>query len=976
MDANYPEKLHSEIVRETVDRLDRLQDSSGQALSSYALVAKWAGPVFSVSSYLGDVCTRYPAAFVSLLEAGELESTDGDSAGDFKTWIESAWQSDSHAEASAESRLKAQLRILREQRHKAMLRILWRDLTGIASVDETLVELSNLADACIQMSWSWAHDAMLERFGEPCAPSEQLQRLVVLGMGKLGGRELNVSSDIDLIYIYPESGKTSGPRVVDNGEFFRRVAQRLTQLLGSVTEDGFVYRVDTRLRPFGDSGPLVMNLDGLEHYYLTQGRDWERYAMVKARPIAGVQSTCDEVIALLQPFIYRRYLDYNAIESLAELKRKIMHAVTQRGMERNIKLGAGGIREIEFTAQAFQLVRGGREPLLQARSLKEVLRTLANLGLLSMDSSNELMDAYDFLRRLENGLQLMRDQQVHTLPDDELDQIRLGYLMGFERWDELLAALSAHQEKVTDQFKLVFQEVTDSDVADEHDDAAVNAWTTFGNTELDLDVRTDSLAELGFECSEELVDTLSSLCFGGYYQRLTARGQERVDRIVPKVMQLALTEDNSDETLKRSIAFVRAVAGRSGYLQVLLDTPAALSRLVRLYSKSAWVAQFVTSHPIVIDELLTHDAQAPMPTLDEIKARAQEEAARLSTVELEAQMDGLRQFQKSHELRIAVAELEDHLPLMQVSDQLSWLAEAVVAAVAKLVMQPLLEKHGVPQCNEADVVRRPELGVVAYGKLGGIELGYGSDLDLVFVHNSAGTAQLTNGPKSIENSVFYARVAQKMVSFMNTMTSTGVLYDIDLRLRPNGQSGVLVTGLHSFSDYQQRDAWTWEHQALVRARMVMGGQELVARFERIRVEALQQSRDATVLKNDVIAMRKRIQENQSPVPANRMHLKQGLGGITDIEFMVQYSVLAKASAIPAMCHYTDNIRLLETMAEEQVLRDEDCEALKNAYIFLRALAHRQALQELSPVVALSNELDVVCKRVQSLWQVVFGEVRA
>ncbi len=887
-------------------------------------------------------------------------------------------------------------KVLRRFRHRQMFRILWQDLTNVVDVYQTLRELSCLADACVCVAEEWAFQALIQRYGTPQDSDGRTQRLIVLGMGKLGGFELNVSSDIDLICLWPEAGQTTGDangqRVVDNAEFFRRVVQLFTRLLNSVTEDGFVFRVDTRLRPFGDSGPLVMNFAGLENYYLTQARDWERYAMIKARAITGEPDDIDALMELITPFVYRRYLDYNAFDSLRELKRKISISVKEKGLVDNIKLGAGGIREIEFIGQSFQLVRGGRDKQLRLRSIVSVLKQLADDSLLEVQEVDALLDAYTYLRRVENAVQMMRDEQVHSLPTDADSQQRLLAMLDEADWESFRARLSQHQESVIASFSGLF-EVEDAegesaetagssssdkpgDLPQESIEAAAkirDAWSIFASDELDDAERGDVLAQLGFVVNDELLSVLGGVSGGAFYQRLTAESQQRVARIVPMIMGMALNASDPADTLRRCTALVRAVAGRSGYLQVLSDQPKALARLVRLFSQSRWLAEFVLRQPMVIDELLTEPRSALYLSAEELREKSLEQMERVRDATLDVQMDTLRHYRQGREMRIACAQLDGTLSLMQVSDQLSWLAESIIEVVLTLVEAPLQERHGKPVCEVDGVSRSTSHAVVAYGKLGGLELGFASDLDLVFLHNSAGEKQQTDGAKPIDNSVYYVRLAQKFVGFMGTATPAGKLYEIDLRLRPNGTSGVLVSGISSFADYQHGDAWTWEHQALIRARMVFGSDKLRHHFAAIRRGVIAQQRSSTELRDAVAEMRERMRSVLGSNQAGYLHLKQDAGGVADIEFVVQYLVLAYSFEHLELLNYTDNIRILDRVKQLQLLPAGEAAVLKDSYLVLRERLHRQALQEASAVVPLDDSLEAVRDAVITVRAGILGD---
>ncbi len=976
MSQNVPQKLLTARVSEAVElaKARMLPDASASSQSAQACVDSLP-LVFACSEYVRDISQRYPDWLPQLFQQGHLD------AGAKVPTVDALRLSilQQYAQQGAQVPLDEDvcMQSLRLTRHREMLRILWRDITRTASLDDTLTHLSNLADACIAVASEWAHQSIEIRFGRALDETDTPQSLVILGMGKLGGRELNVSSDIDLIYWFRQSGFSDGQRKLDASEYFRRVAQLVTRLLGSVTGDGFVFRVDTRLRPFGESGPLVMNFDGVEQYYLTQGRDWERYAMVKARPIVGEQSDLDALNQLLQPFVYRRYLDYSAIDSLRELKRKIAISVRQKNRHNNIKLGSGGIREVEFIGQAFQLVRGGRQMRLRERPIKTILTTIADMKLMPEKTVYELCDAYDFLRKTENALQAMRDQQVHTLPDSIEDQLRLVCMMRFESWEQFQSVLQEKRTLVAHHFNQLFSDWdadgslqhTDADVASAS--AAVVAWAVLSSPETENDAALAVVESLGMHASEPLLESLASLTRGGFYQRLTAQSQSRVDQILPLLLEAALLQETPEDTLLRCLELVRKVAGRSGYLQILVERPPALDRLVNIFAKSAWVATFVSRHPIVIDELLRDNSDEPLPTREQLEQEALHEAGRLAELELDEQMDAMRQFKQARELHIAKAELTENLPLMKVSDQLTWLAESVVKAVLLLVQKPLIERFGHPGFVEEGIQHEAEVGVVAYGKLGGIELGYGSDLDLVFLHNSRGQKQYTDGEKSVDNGLFYARLAQKVVSFMSTQTPAGVLYEIDLRLRPNGQSGVLVTQIDAYQRYQLDEAWTWEHQAIVRARMILGSDSLSAQFEKVRDTVLSREREIAELAEEVSSMRQKMRDNLGSAKPDRVHLKQDAGGIADIEFMVQFLVLAYAHQQPQLLRFSDNIRLLEAAQQCHLLSTEQSETLQETYLLYRGMLHRQSLQLQGADVELDPLVTEPMAKVVSLWNQLF-----
>ena len=891
------------------------------------------------------------------------------------------------------------LAAFRRFRHRHMLRILWRELDGSATLDDTLGDLTRLAEASVTVATALAEATERRRSGTPRDADGREQRLIVLGMGKLGGGELNVSSDIDLICLWPAPGKTDGRRALDNGEHFVRVVRHVVRLLGATTADGFAFRVDTRLRPFGESGPLAMHLDAFENYLLTQGRDWERYAMIKARALTGEPADIAQFEALRRPFVYRRYVDYDALVSLAVLKDKIRHSVAVRRERReDVKLGPGGIRELEFTGQALQLMRGGREPALQLRPIRDVLRALGEHGLIPQGEVRALIDAYGYLRRVENALQGMRDEQTHVLPEGGEDRLRLVAMLGEPDEATFRETLEGHRTVVTRSFGSVLGEAGASEAEGKvpsggaaGGDGAGAILSIAGLEPVDAEgVAAAWLERHGIETEPALVERLLALAGGPFHRRLTARAQHRIEQLLPRLAAAAMASgavasgptgeaDGADGTdgvdgadgasgsgaagapgtttpeiaLARALDFVRAVAGRSGYLQALADRPAALARLLRLFAASEWVANLVTRHPITVDELIGQSAATLFTDAASVREEALAEAARLAGHDLERQMDALRHFRHARELRIAAAALDGELPPMQASDRLSWLAEALVAAAIELVSLPLRERYG------EDL---PELVVIAYGKLGGLELGFGSDLDLVFLRGEDGKAEPAT------------RLVRRFTHFMGTMTPAGRVHEIDLRLRPNGSSGVLVGTLDSFEAYQHEQAWTWEHQALLRARAVHGPAALRSRFETVRRAVLCRPRDPERLRVQVASMRERMREAlgtrggsgsgaEGHPAGGRMHLKQDAGGIADIEFVVQYLALRHAADAPSLVRFTDNVRVLEEAGRLGLLAMADVSALRDDYVALRERLHRRSLALDDAVAPLDPSLVMLRERV-------------
>ncbi len=856
---------------------------------------------------------------------------------------------------------------LRRLRQKEMLRIAWRDLVGQASLEQTLFETSWLAEACLQAAEQWSRALLVARHGEPRDAEGRPQRLVVLGMGKLGGEELNFSSDIDLIFAYPEPGRTDGARALDNQQFFTRQGQVLIRLLNERTADGFVFRVDMRLRPFGDSGPLVQHFEAMETYYLEHGREWERYALVKARAVAGDPEAGAALLARLEPFVYRRYLDYHTFHELRALKAKIDREARRRGREDDLKLGPGGIREVEFIVQAFQILRGGREARLRRRRLLEVLPELARLGLLPETETQRLEAAYRFLRLAENHVQMLRDEQRHDLPPPGPDRLRLALAQGLDDEAALLAELDALRSFVRARFEAIFGEPGAGEAPGDDTARAL----------LDGELEPDEIRHwlqglgLGQADADAVLERLRLLGASRALRALGQHGRAHLLRLLPLLVTAAAEQAQPADTLLRLLDLVEAVAGRSTYLALLADHPQALAVLALLFSASPWIATMVTRHPLLLDELIDPRRIHHPPDREAMREVLERLFEGVDEDDTETVMERLRQFRHGIVFRIAAADLVGALPVMQVSDHLTWVAELVLEKALAVVWGQMTRRHGVP-CYRADGERRrAEVGIIGYGKLGGLEMGYGSDLDIVFLHDSHGSRQQTDGERPLENAVFFARLVQRIVTLLTTATPSGVLYEVDMRLRPSGSSGLLVSSLEAFARYQREEAWTWEHQALVRARPVAGGERVAERFGEIRREVLARPRDVATLQQEVRTLRERMWCQHGWRKPGRFDLKRDPGGITDIEFVVQYAVLAHARRHPALLRWTDNVRLLGELAATGVLAAEDAGRLAAIYREFRDHLHHRHLAGQGADVDPARFSDQRAF-VQGVWQQVMG----
>ncbi|WP_286715799.1 bifunctional [glutamate--ammonia ligase]-adenylyl-L-tyrosine phosphorylase/[glutamate--ammonia-ligase] adenylyltransferase [Thalassolituus sp. UBA2009] len=893
-----------------------------------------AQKVLSISDYVADALPREPQWFTAALAEDRLSQP-------LPRATISQWLDELSASAESDEDWHKAVRVLRR---RAMVQIIWRDLLRLAPTLETTRALSDLADECVVRSLEFLSRSLFERHGRPIGKaSGNEQQMLVLGMGKLGAYELNLSSDIDLIFTYPESGETSGPKVITNQEFFVKLGQKLIQALDKHTADGFVFRTDMRLRPYGQSGPLVMNFASVEEYYQDQGRDWERYAMVKARIMNGEQSAeAKELLSILRPFTYRVYVDYSAFASLRSMKAMINAEVRRRGLEMNVKLGAGGIREVEFIVQAFQLIRGGQDKSLQTRELVKVLGILQAEGYLPAAACDELKQAYLFLRDSEHALQALNDEQTQLLPEDDSQRARVALALGFSDWDSYLNELEQHRSKVRHHFA----QIVASDDDNEETDELQQVWTDLWLGELDEQQAAAFLEQHPCANSTEVQQQLSNFRDSRTVLKMQQIGRERLDALMPLLLQQLWQQPEPVTTLERIVPLLEAVVRRTAYLVLLKENPQALTQLVKLCGASSWVAEYITQTPLLLDELLSPANLYRLPERKELAEELHLRLLRVDPEDLEQQMEQLRQFVRAHKLRAAACEVMDALPLMKISDYLTWLAEVTLQTVMELSWSQMVAKYGYPTNTAGEAVSQPEFAVIGYGKVGGLELSYSSDLDLVLLHNSA-SGRYTDGERSQDNGVFYTRMGQRMIHILTTQTRSGDLYEVDMRLRPSGNSGMIVASMKAFEEYQQKHAWTWEHQALVRARVLCGSQQAADEFQAIRNATLSQPRDLGSLREEVRAMRQKMVDNlgSKDTSGQQFHLKQDAGGIVDIEFLVQYGVLAWSHQYPELLDVTDNMRLLDAFDTAGLMDPQDCQTLQETYLSYRAETHRRALQK-------------------------------
>ena len=857
--------------------------------------------------------------------------------------------------------------VLRRFRNRFMLHVLWREVFGLADLDETLRSLTALADRSLQAAAKVAERALAPRFGVVRNDAGSKVPLVILGMGKLGGFELNFSSDIDLIFLYPEDGLTDGPRQASAQEYFGRLTRLVIALLDENTADGFVFRTDTRLRPFGDSGPPVVSFPALESYLLQHGRDWERYAYVKARvvgPHPGESIERDLYENLVRPFVYRRYIDYGVFESLREMHAMIAAEVRRRELQDNIKLGPGGIREAEFVVQSLQLVRGGSDPSLQARELQVALPRLVGARGLSGEGADGLRDGYRFLRRIENFIQAMHDRQTHDLPKDSLDRSRLCTAMGFADWALLTEEVDRHRANIAEQFEQVA-------FRDDGGDApfvkrAERTWKRGAG----VAEWTQLLADEDVASADGLAELIAAFAEAKATRQVDSVSRKRLQRFIPRLLAEVVHSERPDRALARTLDIVERVLRRSAYLSLLNENQGAMSRLVDLCSRSNYVADQIARFPVLLDELLDPRLYSERVTRADLAAELEERLAH-ATGDSEARMQAIAGFQRATMFRIAVADFNGQLPIMKVSDGLTWLAEVILAEALRVAWQELGERHGVPRYTADGVDREAGFGIIAYGKLGGLELSYGSDLDIVFLHDSHGSKQSTDGGKPLDNALFFSRLVRRLTHLLTTQTGSGQLYEIDTRLRPDGNKGLLVTSTEAFERYQEENAWTWEHQALLRARPVAGSPTIAAEFDRIRRETLMHRVRRDTLREDVIDMRQRMRGELDRSDSERFDLKHGRGGIGDIEFLVQYLVLWFAVEHPDVVFYSDNIRQIDALAAAGCLERAVGDALQDAYRDYRLRQHHLVLDGRPPLVG-ADEFEAQREFVAETWEEWLG----
>uniref|UniRef100_A0A486XRX0 Bifunctional glutamine synthetase adenylyltransferase/adenylyl-removing enzyme n=1 Tax=Rheinheimera sp. BAL341 TaxID=1708203 RepID=A0A486XRX0_9GAMM len=932
---------HTLLTQQVAQRLSQLDCSD---LTDEQL--KRLDTLLSASSFIGRTLVQQPELIAQLTCVNSLRQPQVDTL--------------QQLSKSADLDESAFFARLRQVRNAALCRILAADILQLQTTRQSLTAVSQLADALINTAYHWAYQQLIPQWGTPLDSHGNAMPLLILGMGKLGGGELNFSSDIDLIFTYPANGDTQGGRrSCENQQFFTRLGQKLIGALHQVTADGFVYRVDMRLRPFGDSGPLVLSFAAIEDYYQEQGREWERYAMLKARVLNpdGVHS--QELQQLLRPFIYRRYIDFSAIESLRRMKQQIEQENRRLNRRDNIKLGVGGIREVEFIVQTLQLIRGGRIPALQQPSILAALTVLTDEQILTAQQADSLQQDYLLLRAVEQALQGIDDQQTQTLPQDNLSRAQLLASLHQKDWTELTQRIDAAMQRVHQQFKQVIDNGEELEPQD----------ITLGKLIWDSEQAVAELAtQLDWLSSDEAIELINQLQqFKQDCQKRSVgpRGRDYLAKLMPLLLHMLQQQQAQPTVLARVLGVFRQIVTRTAYLELLYENGAALKQLVLLCNQSGWLAEQLSRYPMLLDELIDPAQLYQIATAADYHDRLRQHLLRVPEDDLELLMETLRQYKQAQQLRIAAADISGVLPLMKVSDHLTWLAEVLLAQVVELAWQQMVARYGLPDgASDTD----KGLAVIAYGKLGGLELGYGSDLDLVFVHNCTSQAP-TQGERAIDSKQFYLKLVQRILHLFTTRTNSGVLYEIDTRLRPSGNSGLLAINIDTYEQYLQQEAWTWEHQALVRARAIYGTDELRERFAQIRQSTICLPRDQQQLKQDVLQMREKLRQHHG---AQQDDPKHSVGGIVDLEFISQFLVLSYGAVYPQLYHYSDNIRILQAAAECGLLSVEQAEALQQAYQLLRGMGHRQTLAPAT--LPAPDSLAQARQVVEQVWQQLFPAV--
>lgn len=917
--------------------------------------------VLGGSPFLASILCRKPEYFTLLLVEGRIEQprNEAEMLADLRRII---------PEQVDFFELKAGLR---RYKFKQVLRIGSRDLCGMATLDEVMAELSGLAAASLQRAYEICSQQLQAEYGEPLETIEneetRLAEMTILGMGKFGGNELNFSSDIDLIYCYSSRhGETSGGsrgEKISLHRYFVKLAEMVSRALHQATEDGFVFRVDTRLRPDGNSGDLAISLAAAETYYESWGQSWERAAMIKARPVAGSIPLGVELLQRLKPFIYRRYLDFGMIEDIKLMKQKINASLRreQEG-ERNLKLGRGGIREIEFFIQAHQLVNAGKRPHLQYRNSLRVLQLLEAEELITSKEQALLSEAYRFLRTTEHRIQIVQEQQTHSLPVKADELLALARRSGFPDSESFSAELERHRQGVNSIFEDLFHS--------EEEDVPTRPEVNFiFDPESDPDLVKDLLEEKGFSNPEAAYESLEHLRVGEPHRRMTRRGRRFLEKLAPQLMSELLDSPNPDQALNNLESFIRSIRARTSFFALLAENPGIVKLLLALFGSSQLLSRIFIQRPELLDTMVA----GSYATLGKDRLQMLGELAEQMVLaeDFELQLDTLRRFRNEEFLRIALNDLHGQMKQGVGARQLSWVAEVCLEQAVRMARQELAGRFGAPFPDDAeDNGNETAFAIVGMGKLGGLELNYHSDLDIIFIYDAEGKTRPISETdpdrfRQLSNHEYFAKLAQRIITVLTLVTREGFVYKIDTRLRPSGNQGPLVTSLKAFERYHQESAQPWERQAMTKARIVCGPAEFSERvqslisfltFERPLPENLQA---------EIYRLRYRMEKEIAKETKEQLNIKTGRGGMVDVEFITQYLQLKHAAQVKEL-RKQNVLELLLALAEQKLMPVADAELLINGYKFLRRLENKLRLLHDQSINELSSDRKNLRKVARSL----------
>lgn len=844
---------------------------------------------------------------------------------------------------------------------KELGKIAFRDILGKASLDETLKNLSFLADSIVKKAVSFLHEDLKKTYGTPRNRNGEEQKLISVAMGKLGAFELNFSSDIDLVFVYPQNGETDFKNSISSEEFFTKLARKFAALFKGELPGEDIYIVDLRLRPFGSSGPIVISIKAIEHYYQTQGREWERYALIKSRCITGRKSDINKFYKSIKPFVFRRYLDYGAFDSMREMKHKIIYEIKRKDNENNLKNGFGGIREIEFFGQIFQLIKGGIDKRFREKGIIEILRLIGREEVIPENTAKGLENAYVFLRMVENRIQQLEGKQTHNLPEKKSELKKIAFSLGFGSLEEFVLKLDEYRKYVHSHFMAVLKDESDL----EEDDESFLFKAFWDSPEKTFKKSPEFLSEAEFGSSSHLLKIISDFKKEVENSRITRETLFRINKLMPVLIKEMVKADLGSGAVSGIIGLVSVIIKKSCYLSLLFENPSAVYQLVKLFGQSSWVGNYLKRYPVLLDELLDSRTLYYPPEKDEMSLILDSRIRGVDFGDTERLLETICIFRQSMILRIASAEISGEYPLMKISDRLTELAEVILERVLQKSWVELVGRYGYPEDESGRNLLSPGIAVIAYGKLGGIELGYGSDLDLVFVHNDSKGS--TSGQRSISSIQFYTRLAQKVLSYLSVRTSAGRMYEIDLRLRPGGNSGVIIAPFKAFSEYFYSKAWTFEHQAFVKARMVFGYEKAEQEFFKLRENILGIKRDERELKNEIKEMRQKILKTHGSGKKDVFNLKYDQGAMMDIEFLVQYLVLKNSHKNKNIGAFTDIVRILSSLEREKIISRKEASFLRQAYLVYRSMGHKLDLMEAKPELE-NGRFDELRKGVRSLWE--------